>query len=246
MTFSSGTNNPLINGNLQGDSKYLTVGGIFFVIGLLIAVLIPYLVTPKITENLQLATAEVIDFAHDYDIEDGDTYAEIYSFETSSGEAFQGQGGIWSSSPAYKMHDKIEVYYNSENPQENFIKDDRNLFIMLAILYGIGAYFGLFGLIILLFFFKKVPGYLIDRYMGTAGALSYGVPAALTLPSILYFHSHAPNFFFAEKSSELPSDIFWLGLVFTVTGLITIVATVALLKALKGTTSNSVSISRGF
>ncbi len=246
MTFSSTSNNPLINGNLQGDSKYLTVGGLFFVIGLLIAVLIPYLVTPKITENLRLTTAEVIDFAHDYASEDGDTYAEIYSFEISGGNTFQGQGGIWSSSPAYKIHDKIEVYYNPENPLENFIKDDRNLFIMLAILYGIGAYFSLFGLIILLLFFKRVPSYLIDRYMGTAGALSYGIPAALALPSLLYFHAHAPNFFFAEKSSELPSDVFWLGLVFTVTGLLTIVATVALLKALKGTSGNSISISRGF
>lgn len=246
MTFLSTGSNPLINGNLQGDSKYFGLGIIFLLVGLFIAVLIPYFVTPKISENLKLASGEVISFAQDTDSDGGDSYAEIYSFTTTGGKTYQGQEGIWSSNPAYKLQEKIEVYYNPENPQENFIKDDRNLKVMVIILFGIGGYFALFGLITLFLKFRNIPNYLIDRYMGVAGALSYGIPATLAWPTLIYFHDHAPNFFFSERTAELPADTFWIGLIFTSTGLLTIFGTLALLRAVQGTTSNSVSISSQF
>lgn len=246
MTFSSASNNPLISGNLKGDSKYFGLGIIFLAVGLFIAILIPYFVTPKITENLKIASGEVISFAQDEDSDGEESYAEIYSFTTSRGESYQGQEGIWSSNPAYKLQEKIEVYYNPENPQENFIKDDRNLKIMLIILYGIGGYFALFGLITLLMKLRNIPNHLIDRYMGAAGALSYGIPATLAWPAIIYLHTHAPNFLFSENTAELPADTFWIGLIFTITGLLTIAGTLALLKAVEGTNSNSVSLNRQF
>ena len=243
-TFSTG-NNPLINGSLQGDSKFFGVGTIFLAVGLFVAVLIPYFVTPKISENLKLASGEIISFAQDTD-SDGDTFAEIYKFTSLDGQTFQGQEGIWSSNPAYRLQEKIEVYYNPENPQENFIKDDRNLKVMLIILYGVGSYFALFGLIIIFLKLRNTPNHLIDRYMGAAGALSYGIPATLAWPVIIYFYSHAPNFFFSENTTELPAETFWISLIFTITGLLTILGTIAILRAVRGTDSNSVSISRDF
>lgn len=230
--------NTLFNGNIQGDRKILLVGGVFLITGLIIGLVIPFLITPRVGPDDLLTTGYISDYAPDVD----NQFAEIFSYQTDDGVTRHHQNGITSSNPAYKIGDQVEVYYNKNNPDNSWIKDDKNLQSMSYILFGLGLYFGLFGLIILILKWRLSNNNQIEIIAGTIGALSYGIPAAITYPGLYLAFLNRPNFFYDESVTTFPQESAIIALVFTLTGLLTIAGVILMLRHYKKTGSNSIHI----
>jgi hypothetical protein len=227
---------PLIN---TTSSKYFAIGGSFLLAGIVLAYAIPYFITPKPGPDDILTSGQVIDFAVAED-EDDDTKAEIFSYTLNDGQQLEAQNSIWSSSPSYKIGDKIEVYYSKSEPEKSWIKDDKNLVIMNYILYGLGIYFSLLGLGIIGLKFRNMENVKIEVLIGSIGALSYGIPATFALPALYYAFLARPNFLFDETVTAFPQDTMFIGLIFTVTGLIDLAAVMFMLRHYKKTGSNKI------
>ncbi len=232
---SLSTSNPLFSGNIHGDKKYWTVGGIFMITGIALGVILPYLLTPQLNAGDELTTGQVIAYTND----GGSKSAEIYSFETKTGDTLEGINGIQSSSPSYQIGDKIEVYYSPSNPEHSWIKDDKNLEMMNFILMALGGYFFCLGFLIILLKLQNLKHTTIEVIIGTIGALSYGIPATITLPGLYYAYLTRPNLFFNVTDEFFTTKNMVIGSVFTVTGLLTIIGVLFMLRHFQKTGSNT-------
>lgn len=230
--------NTLFSGNIYGDRKIFLVGFVFLITGLIIGLLIPFLITPRVGPYDLLTTGYISDYAPDTD----DQFAEIFTYKSADGAIHYHKNFITSSSPAYKIGDQVEVYYNKNNPDNSWIKDDKNLQSMSYVLFGLGLYFGLFGLIILILKFRLNNNNQVEIIAGTIGALSYGIPAAITYPGLYFAFLNRPNFFYDESITTFPQESAIIGLVFTLTGLLTIAGVILMLRHYKKTGSNSIHI----
>lgn len=242
MTLSFSGNNPVLNGNIQGPKKIWIVGAAFLFAGLLMGIILPYLITPRAEADFLLTQGKITDYAYD----DEDSRAEIFTFQTLSGEVFTNRNNIWSSNPAYQINDQVEIYYDPNNIQNSFIKDDKNLATFNIIMIGLGVFFALLGLIMMLLKLRGVEDYLVERYMGLIGALSYGIPASLVFPVLYYFYQNRPNLFFEASVTEFPQESLIISIIFTFTGLITVITTLAMWRALQGKRDNTISIGKSF
>ena len=218
----------------RANPKLWAVGSAFTLTGIILALVIPFFITLHPETGDVLTKGEIIDFATD-----DDTRSEIYSYQTSEGE-IQAQNSIWSSSPAYKVGDRIEVYYSQKNPSHSWIKDDKNLTFMLYFLRGMGIYFGLLGLGIIIMVLHNVDNIRIEVIVGAIGALSYGIPATIALPLMYYFFLTKPNFMFDSSIATFPQDDLIAGGAFFLTGLLDLAGTFFMLRHYKKTGSNSI------
>ena len=232
-------NNALLHGNIHGDAKIWYVGIFFALAGAIMGLLVPRIITPVPGPQDILTTGKVVEYAYDED----DARAEVYIYRATDGE-HRSQNGIWSSSPAYKIGDSIEVYYSQNNPDQSWIKNDKNLIIVNYILQGLGIYFAFLGLGTIILKLRGSENVKIEVLIGALAALSYGVPAISALPVMYYAFLNRPNILFESTVTALPMETIVIGAVFTVTGLIDLVATFFMLRHFKKTGSNSVSFSR--
>lgn len=110
------------------------------------------------------------------------------------------------------------------------------------LLYVLGGYFIFLGGLTLFLKSRNIPNLTTEVVIGAIAALTYAV-IALIMPIILYMaFLNQPNFFFPEPLAEFPAEDFWIGLIFFITGLITLVAVILLVRHFLKTGSNSVSI----
>jgi len=231
----NGAADALLYGNITGDKKFWIVGSIFSLVGIFIAVVVPFLVTPHVSSDDILVQGEITGYTN----VDEDTHAEIYQYTTREGVFYEEHNSIQSSSPAYKIHDQIEIYYDKSHPEKSWIKDDQNLVLLKYVLYILGGYFFLLGIAIILLKASKMPDVKIDMIIGTIGALSYGIPAVLTFPGLYYAYLNKPNFFFSKDINSFPQDSMIIGLVFMLTGIIDILAVVFMIRNYQKTGSNT-------
>lgn len=235
MTYSP---NPLLSGNIQGPTKIWLVGGIFLGAGLLMA-LLPTIITPSPNEQTQIAQGKIVELIYD----DDGSAAEVYQFTTASGQNILKRNNVWSKPPAYQINDQIEIYYDSTQPEQNsWIKDDRGTLMINGVLYGLGAYFSLFGLLIILMQLRGIPIQQIETICGAIGALSFGIPSTLALPVLYWLYQSRPNFLYAQDSI-FPQESYLIGAIFSLLGVIVTVATILMLRATKDSGSNSIHFS---
>lgn len=110
------------------------------------------------------------------------------------------------------------------------------------LLYILGSYFAFLGGLTLFLKSRKIPNLTTEVVIGAIAALTYAI-IALIMPVILYFSFlYQPNFFFPDPVSEFPPADFWIGLIFFITGLITFISVILLVRHFLKTGSNSVSI----
>lgn len=231
-------NNALIHGNIHGDVKIWYVGIFFALAGAIMGLLVPWIITPVPGQDDILTIGKVVDYAYDED----DAKAEMYTYQTTDGE-HRSQNGIWSSSPAYKIGDSIEVYYSESNPDKSWIKNDKNLIIVNYILQGLGIYFAFLGLGTIILKLRGSENVKIEVLIGALAALSYGIPAISALPIIYYAFLTRPNILFESTVTALPMETLVIGAVFTVTGIMDLIATFFMLRHFKKTGSNTMSFS---
>jgi hypothetical protein len=234
------SSNSLLSGNLHGDQKIWVVGSVFMITGLIIAVLIPYLIAPRINSGSRLTTGIIEEYVSDGD----DQFSELFSYQTQDGINRKHQNGISSSSPAYQIGDRVEVYYDLNNPDQAWIKDDQNLRFMLWVLYGLGGYFVLLGLAIILLKLKLKDNTQVEVIIGSIAALSYALPATFAYPILYYAFLNRPNFLYTTSDLEFPQESHLIGLIFSLTGIITIAAVLLMIRYYKKTGSNTFNYSK--
>lgn len=93
----------------------------------------------------------------------------------------------------------------------------------------LGTVFFLLGVIVLIMTALKLPEYLIRTIGGMLGALSFGIPATLALPGLLLAYDYRPNVFFSAHAT-FDSTNWFLGILFTTLGVLTIAGTVMLAR----------------
>ncbi len=81
----------------------------------------------------------------------GTTYHPIVRFKTAAGKEIQYISWVGSSPPAYQKGEKIEIFYNSDNPHEVKINSLLSLWLLPIIFTPIGGIFFLLGILFLIF-----------------------------------------------------------------------------------------------
>lgn len=106
--------------------------------------------TQKLLETAELSQATVIEMvAHHSD--DGTTYAPVYQFRTRTGDLIETESSSSSNPPSYQVNERVIVYYNPSNPQENKLDGFFSLWGMSVILGIMGSVFFSVGLVPFLF-----------------------------------------------------------------------------------------------
>lgn len=221
---------------VTGPLKYYFVGILFTVIGLFFALLLPYLLTPKLTPEHQISAGTVIDYQED---EEGTKWAEKYQFTDQAGKIQNGVNFVSSSNPFYQIGDQLEVAYLKSNPTSSFILNDPNLQSMSMVMGILGYFFAILGLLILGLKMINFSSVRIDIIAGTIGALAYAIPATFLIPLMYFAHVYRPNFLFNQEDLLWTQENIILMAIFTSTGLLTLLGLAFMLNHYRKTGSNT-------
>lgn len=97
------------------------------------------------------------------------------------------------------------------------------------ILRLLGSVFLVIGVVVLALMILKFPGYIVHTIGGLLGALSFGIPSTFALPGLWLAHRYRPNMFFGAND-PFGNESLLIGIVFSVLGIITTIATIALAR----------------
>jgi hypothetical protein len=215
--------------NLYGAARTWFVGGIFLVTGIFCLWLLPYLLAPSAIPNAKSTTATVIRMD-----EDEGMRRPVFAYKDAEGVDREFASGVWSGKPSYRMDETATIKFDPTNPTVAFLEKDKDMEIVNLILRIIGTIFGLIGATVLAMKLRGMDDESISRIGGLIGALTYAIPATLVLPGLLYLHSHRPNLIF-DVDSPFGTTEWALGAVFTLTGILTLIGSVALYRYQKRT-----------
>ncbi|MCE9585793.1 hypothetical protein K8R04_00550 [Candidatus Uhrbacteria bacterium] len=148
-------------------------------------------------------------------------------FQTAPGEKTY-VTSLWSSRSSYDIGDKVTIVTNS-NTEDWYIKADKDMQVAVWILRLLAIIFFVIGSTILFFTILDFPTYLVHTIGGAMGALSFGIPATLVLPFLLYMHRSRPNVFFAAQD-QLGRETWIIGGIFTALGVATTLGTIVLAR----------------
>lgn len=229
--------NALMNGNIQGDKKIWFVGTIFLLVGLALYLLLPTFIIKTPGPNDIITDGTITGYVDD----DEGNATPLFEYTANDNQPHSSRGYIWSNTRSYEVGDRIRVFYSPTLPSEGFILDDKNAAIMTIITRVLGAYFALLGFVILLLKLRGMKNIRIEVFSGAIGSLSFGIPATLVLPGLYYLYQNRPNFIFEASLTEFPRDFLLLGAVFTILGIIDLVATWYLIRNYQKTGSNVIS-----
>ena len=199
----------------------------FCVVGLLCGLIIPYLVTPHATPGSVRTDGKVIRMEIDKD--DASTEQPVFGFADREGKTHEFPSGISSGRSAYRVGDSVAVVYDSTNASSAFVTGDKDLNVVLWILYLLGIVFGGIGLAILGMKLRGMDDEVISRVGGLIGALTYAIPASFVLPGLYIAYHLRPNGLF-PADAIFGAKEWLLGSVFTVTGLVALVVTIAVYR----------------
>lgn len=142
----------VITGDNQASPKFaMFMAGIFAVVGLILGVFVPSLITQTVTPETIQTTGTITGFTESSD--DPSMVAENYSFQTKEGQTINIRSSMWSNVPAHQLNDQIEIYYNPSEPQKAWIKDDPTEKLLTLIMRIVGGVMLVVG--VLLFVFRN-------------------------------------------------------------------------------------------
>ena len=97
-------------------------------------------------------SATVVDFEEEFQTDDdGSTYMYYPVIEYNVGEqTIKSKMDKGSSTPAYKLNEKITILYNPNKVNEFIVKGDKSLNIFSFVFIGLGALLTVYGNVILL------------------------------------------------------------------------------------------------
>jgi len=227
----------------KSDKQIWTIGLVFIGIALFLAVIMPWAMIRTPDENTRVADAIVVDYQ--VDIEDSELFAEVYNFQTPDGVNHEFVSDLWSTEPSYGINDHVDVYYDSTNPDDAWVKDDENLGIVIIVMQILGGVFGLIGIVVTVSKMRNLDNQTINNVGGLIGALAFGIPSTFALPFIMWLNSTNPN---AVSSSgvgvsKLSEGDFFIGLIFTILGILVTVVSIVLFRYQQKTGSNGVFVS---
>lgn len=134
--------------------------------------------------------------------------------------------GIWSSRTSYSAGQAVVLVRSADGADgyDWYVKADAEMREAVWVVRLLGGVFLLIGVVVLALTIGGVPDHVVHTVGGTLGALSFGLPASLVLPGLWLAHRWRPNLFFGADDAFGP-DQWLLGGIFTVLGLVTVVAT---------------------
>jgi len=221
------------------DKQILTVGGVFVGIALLLGLFIPWVMRHDPDEYTKTAEGTVIDYATDAD--DSEIKSEIFSFTTDDGVPYEITTETWSSDPAYKIGDRIEVYYDSSEPDYAWIKDDKNIAAISGVLQILGLVFGVIGIVIIALKMLSVQNASINNIGGLLGALAFGIPSSLAFPIISAIKATTVETI-PKGNTGLSEADFMIALIFTFLGILVTVLSIILFRYQQKTGQNGVTV----
>jgi isoleucyl-tRNA synthetase len=116
-----------------------------------------------------------------------------------------------------------------EKIEYSVIVDDKDMVVPQWILKIMGGIFFGIGFVLLLLLARGDDREAISRIGGLLGAWSFGVPATFAFPGLWYAWTHRPNALFRAEDL-FGSEQYLIGGIFTVLGLVTLVASLALYR----------------
>jgi hypothetical protein len=119
--------------------------------------------------------------------------------------------------------------FDAADPSAAFVQDDKDMIVALWILRIIAVVFGGIGLAVLGMKLKGMDDKVISRIGGLIGALTYAIPASFVLPGLWMAWTLRPNWLFAADAS-FGFDQWLIGSIFSATGVLALVATIALYR----------------
>ena len=140
-----------INGrpaNNSADASFVfkLLGGIFMGIGIILA-LVCILVTNTMKDKYDRCTETTTGIVIKNVINDDGAYAPIFRYEVD-GQEYEDKSSFSTKPAKYDVGEEVEVHYNPDKPKEYYV--DKALIIVQVILYAIGGFFFVFGLIFLI------------------------------------------------------------------------------------------------
>ncbi|MCC7197679.1 DUF3592 domain-containing protein [Candidatus Peregrinibacteria bacterium] len=226
----------------KSDKQIWTIGLVFLGIGIFLAIILPILIIRTPDETTKVTDGFVIDYAVDSELEEEDPiYAEIYSFQSSDGIEREITSDIWSTEPSYAIGDRVEIYYNSENPDDAWVKDDKNLAIMIMVMQILGGVFGLIGLVVTALKMRNLDNNTINNVGGLIGALAFGIPSTFAFPIIALINSGKADP--SSTTSKLSEGDFIIGIIFTILGIAVTIAAIMMFRYQQKNGTNGVFVS---
>jgi len=228
----------LNSANDHSDKKLFTFSTIFSIVGILI-MLIPALITrsPSSTDIISTGIIRTIE-------EENGVKPPIFTYKVGNAE-YTNRHFISSSTTHFTPNQQIQVFYNPTDPANGYIYDPDTTNMLTLFMRSFGGLFLGMGLLTIILKFSGKQNLITERIVGAVAAYLYGIPATLSLPILYYFFHTKPNIFFDDPSlTTFPHQTLIIGLIFTLTGLATIVATSALLVYLKEKNQNHVHFSK--
>ena len=121
------------------------LGGIFMGIGVLILI-IGLIVTTIMQSRYDACTETTTAIVIKNEIRD-DTYAPVFAY-AAEGRDYERVSSYSTNPPKYRTGDEVELHYEPGDPENFYV--DKSINLVRAVLYGIGGFFFLFGLVFLI------------------------------------------------------------------------------------------------
>lgn len=212
---------------LTGSARSWGVAAMFCAVGLLCGLIIPFFVVPHATQESLRADGKVLRMKIDKD--DGTMERPIFQYLDRDGISREFPSGILSGRSAYRVGDNVVVMYDPTQAFSAFVMGDKDLVVVLWTLSLLGIVFGGIGLAVLGMKLGGMDDDVISRIGGLIGALTYAIPATFVLPGLYVGYRLRPNGLFSVDAMFGAKE--WLlGSIFTITGLITLVVTLAVYR----------------
>ena len=196
----------------------------FCATGVICGLIVPFAITPSPTPG-SLSTEGIVLLL---EADDG-MVRPVFQFSDQNGLLRELSSGLWSNKSAYHVGERITVIFNPTDPANAFVKNDKDLVTVFWITRILGFVFASIGLAVLGLKLKGVDDEAISRIGGLIGALTYSVPASFVLPGMWAAFQMRPNWMFGSDAT-FGFDEWMIGSIFTATGLIGLVTSIALYR----------------
>lgn len=209
---------------MRGGAAVPFVAGVFTLVGLFLFFFLPRIITPSLpVKSVQVAGAV------DQIEQDGEGMERpVIRYATEAGSSTF-TGNVWSSRTAYGVGEAVTVAVDPASPGRAVLVDDKDMVVPQWILKIMGGIFFGIGFVLLLLLARGDDREAISRIGGLLGAWSFGVPATFAFPGLWYAWTHRPNALFRAEDL-FGSEQYLIGGIFTVLGLVTLVASLALYR----------------
>lgn len=207
-----------------GATRTWVVAAAFCAVGVLCGLVLPFVLGPHERPDSVRNDGIVLRMETD-----GDMERPVFQYSDRNGITHEFPSPIASTRSAYSVGQRVTIVYSPTALSTAFVMDDKDLVFMFALLRVLGAVFGGIGIAILGMKLKGLDDETISRIGGLIGALSYAIPASLALPGLWLVYGLRPNPLFPADAA-FGAELWLIGSIFSGTGLLVLVATIALYR----------------